>query len=65
VPAAAADEDTAKARAGANASVEGGTSLGSTGVRSDAQTGSAPRTRSNEDKPKPKARAKRKVEKAD
>ena len=32
-PAAAADETTAKNRAGANASVEGGTALGGTGVQ--------------------------------
>jgi len=39
LPAAAADENAAKARAGANASVEGGTSLGGTGVSSGANTG--------------------------
>jgi hypothetical protein len=32
LPATAADENTAKARAGANASVEGGAALGGTGV---------------------------------
>jgi hypothetical protein len=39
LPAVAADEGTAKARAGANASVEGGTSLGGTGVSSGANAG--------------------------
>jgi len=39
LPAAAADENAAKARAGANASVEGGTSLGGTGVSSGANAG--------------------------
>lgn len=76
LPSAAADENAAKARAGANASVEGGTALGGTGVQSGAggtvkqdttdgqpRTGDAQARRDkNEDKPKRKTRAQRKAE---
>jgi hypothetical protein len=54
LPALAADETTAKNRAGANASVEGGAALGGTGVQSRAggtakqeTTDSQPRTGDN------------------
>jgi hypothetical protein len=45
LPAAAADENTARSRAGANASTEGGASLGATGVTT--QPGTAPRAGDN------------------
>ena len=60
LPAAANDAD--KVRSGANASVEGGTALGGTGV--DAKASSQPRTdgKPDVDKPKRKTRAQRKQE---
>lgn len=70
-PAAAADDTTARMRAGPNSSTEGGASLGQTGVRSNAgdtarrdSTGEVairpPRDR--EAKPRPKAREPRRTE---
>jgi hypothetical protein len=60
LPAAA---DDSKARAGANASVEGGVALGGTGVQNAPRSGDAQvRRDNNEDKAKPKTRAQRKKE---
>jgi hypothetical protein len=64
LPAAAADESTAKNRAGANASVEGGVALGGTGVSggASAQTGDTQARRDNKEEDKRKQRAQRKKE---
>jgi hypothetical protein len=64
LPAAAADENTARAKAGANASVEGGAALGTTGVntQSGGTARDTPTSQSERkvDKPKRKERAQRK-----
>ena len=54
----AADDNTARMRAGPNASTEGGTTLGQTGVRSNAGDGARPEP-ARPAKPRPRAEPKK------
>jgi hypothetical protein len=58
IPAFAADDNTARMRAGPNASSEGGATLGQTGVRSNAGDSARPETNAPA-KPRPRAERKK------